>query len=281
MSHPLLDIDSVEETPERYLEKAGSVFARFDHTTQDSGNLSYGVQVGAERFFVKTAGLPDKGKAFMSHPERVELLRNAVRLGAGAEHPGLPPLYRAVESPNGPMLVYGWVAGELVRAPAEKRDDPQSAYRRFRALPVERRARAFDTAYEVHDLLAAQGWVAVDLYDGSLIYDFDAGRLYLVDLDHYHKGAFTNTMGRMFGSTRFMAPEEFELGAAIDQRTTVFTLGRLAAVFMGDGTLDAGGFGGGGALHAVVARACRPAPRERYGDVAEFYAAWKAARRER
>ena len=280
MAHPLLDIDTIDEAPEEYLHKIGSVFARFDHTTQDSGNLSYGVEAGDRRFFVKTAGLPGTGKAFMAHPERVALLRNAVRLNAEVEHAGVPPLYRIVESPAGPMLVYRWVEGELVRAAAERRGDPQSAYQRFGALPVEERARAFDTVYEVHALLATRGWVAVDLYDGSLIYDFGQKRLYLVDLDHYHKGVFTNAMGRMFGSTRFMAPEEFELGATIDQRTTVFTLGRLAAVFMGDGTLDAGTFAGGPALHAVVARACRPEPRERYTAVADFYTAWQAARQE-
>ncbi len=33
-------------------------------------------------------------------------------------------------------------------------------------------------------------------------------------------------MGRMFGSTRFMASEEFELGALIDEQTNVFVMGR-------------------------------------------------------
>ena len=40
-----------------YLNDAGRVFAVFDERTQDSGNISYGVDVGGQRFFVKTAGL--------------------------------------------------------------------------------------------------------------------------------------------------------------------------------------------------------------------------------
>jgi serine/threonine-protein kinase len=32
-----------------------------------------------------------------------------------------------------------------------------------------------------------------------------------------------------------MAPEEFEKGATIDERTTVFTLGRAAFVFLSEG----------------------------------------------
>ena len=92
--------------------------------------------------------------------------------------------------------------------------------------------------YDVHRRLAERGWIACDFYDGSVIYDFDRGVPHLVDLDNYQPGPFVNDMGRMFGSTRFMAPEEFTRGARIDERTTVFTMGRAAAVFLarhGDG----------------------------------------------
>lgn len=50
-------------------------------------------------------------------------------------------------------------------------------------------------------------------------------------------------------SLRFMAPEEFERGALIDERTTVFTMGRTAFVCLGDDI--------GGAMGEVVRRACR------------------------
>ena len=36
----------------------------------------------------------------------------------------------------GPMLVYDWVPGELLRAPPELRNDPATAHQRFRHLPV-------------------------------------------------------------------------------------------------------------------------------------------------
>jgi len=41
-----------------------------------------------------------------------------------------------------------------------------------------------------------------------------------------------------------MAPEEFELGALIDERTNVFVMGRTALVFLSDGTLNAEAFRG-------------------------------------
>ena len=54
MPHPLLDHDAVELAPEEYLRSVGTVFAEFGPLTQDSGNVSYGVQIGEERYFVYT-----------------------------------------------------------------------------------------------------------------------------------------------------------------------------------------------------------------------------------
>jgi serine/threonine-protein kinase len=75
--------------------------------------------------------------------------------------------------------------------------------------------------------------------------------VHIVDLDMYHQGPFTNEMGRMFGSKRFMAPEELELGAQIDERTTLFTMGRTAAVFLSDNSLEREPFRGSDALYEV------------------------------
>lgn len=71
-----------------------------------------------------------------------------------------------------------------------------------------------------------QGLGGRRLYDGCLLYDFTTKRLAVFDLDHYRQGPYENTVGRVFGSTRFMAPEEFERGRVIDERTTVFALAR-------------------------------------------------------
>jgi hypothetical protein len=75
-------------------------------------------------------------------------------------------------------------------------------------------------------------------------------------------------MGRMFGSRRFMVPEEFELGAPLDQRTTVFTLGRLVRHFTTHLTEDTGCFDGPAGFAAVVAQAGEPAPEDRFPTVA-------------
>ena len=264
----MTDDERIEQAPDAYLKAIGRIFAVFGEGTQDSGNVSYGVQVGPKRYFVKTAGRPDDPKPVLGHSGRVSLLRNAVVLSHGCSHRALPRLHQVIESPSGPLLFYRWVDGELVK----------KAIRRVRGLPASEVMGLLDVVYGLHHQLARSGWIAVDFYDGCMIYDFGRREVHLVDLDNYRNGPFTNEIGRMFGSTRFMAPEEFELGAPIDERTTVFTMGRTAAVLLSDSTLERGPFRGSDAQHEIIRRACRDDRSERFESMAEFHAAWMGAR---
>ena len=242
----------------------GHIFTVFGERTQGSGNISYGVEIGRKRYFVKTAGDPDNQKASLGHSERVGLLRNAIRLHSSYSHRVLPPLHQVIGSPSGPMLVYQWVNGDLIG----------QSLQRIRQLPAAEIVQVLDAVYELHLQLAQLGWIPVDFYDGCLVYDFERRQLHVVDLDHYRRPPFTNEMGRMFGSSRFMAPEEFQLGACIDERTTVFTMGRTAAVLLSDGTLERQPFRGNDPQYGVIRRACRENPAERFGGVADFHDAW-------
>ena len=266
--------------PADFLAGCGEVFATFDARTQDSGNVSFGVETGGRRWFVKTAGDPES-PAFLSHPERCALLHNAARLARDYAHEALPALHAVGECGWGPMLIYDWANGDLVGARMAQRANPTSAFQRFRRLPAAEIVSALDTILDVHAGLCARGWVACDFYDGALIYDFAARRLTLIDLDSYHPGPFVNEMGRLFGSERFMAPEEFKEGALIDERTTVFTLGRTMSVLLGDGTLAREAFRGTEAQHAAMAGACRADPDERFRSVADLASAWRADLRPR
>ncbi len=265
----MLDVASIDVEPDAYLASIGAVFARFE--TQDSGNVSYGVRAGEHRFFVKTAGRVHDPLPVLSHVARIELLRNAVEL-ARVSHAAMPALHRVIESPTGPMLVYDWFDGELLHARSADRDEPTSAFQRFRVLPVERIVACLDTVFDLHVVLVRTGWVAGDFYDGCLLYDFASAELRIIDLDNYHRGPYANTTGRMFGSARFMAPEEFTLGATIDERTTVFNFGRTAFVFLG----EPGAFRGSPTQLAAAARGCDPVPERRFATVADFTTAWRA-----
>ncbi len=267
MRPPFPDTDTTESDPLTLLESSGCVFATFDHRTQDSGNVSYGAEIDGRRYFVKTAGRPDNTKPFFDHAERVASIRNAVHLAQSASHRTLPKIHQVIESPTGPMLVYDWVDGDLVR----------NCLDRVRDLPASEVTALLTDIYDLHRHLVSLGWIAVDFYDGAMIYDFDHHRVHAIDLDSYHEGPFTNQMGRMFGSTRFMAPEEFELGATIDERTTVFTMGRTAAVLMSDGSLDRDPFKGTDTQYDVILKACANHPNDRIQTVAELHTTWTAA----
>jgi serine/threonine-protein kinase len=278
MSHPLLDVQRVGQVPADYLAAIGQVLTVFDERTQDSGNVSYCVLVDGQGFFVKTAGEHDDPRPFLSHAQRVDLLRNGVRVWESCRYAAMPRVYNVIETPAGPMVVSEWVEGELLRCPAEQRNEPNSAFQRFRRLPVERILHVLDVIYELHEVLAGQGWIAIDFYDGCILYDFARHNACIMDLDHYHLGPFTNEMGRMFGSSRFMAPEEFQHGARIDQRTNVFTMGRTAAILLGDGTLERGAFRGCDAAYEVIRKACDPERERRFASMAAFRGAWCAVR---
>lgn len=276
MSVPPDRID-VDVDVEAWLSSIGKVFARFDATTQDSGNISFGVQTDDCRWFVKTAG--DLGDpAGDGHAARAARLRNAIVLSRSLEHPALPRLRGVVEAPLGPALVYEWADGELLGTPPERRTDPTTAGARFRALSVSEVLAAIGTLTDLHVALADAGWVAGDLYLGCLIYDMATHALTVVDLDHYTRGPTRNTMGRMYGSTRLMPPEELTLGAAIDQRSTVFTLARITLSLLTDEALDRSKFRGSPSLLRVIDRATAADPDERYPDVASYAEAVRASR---
>ena len=60
--------DVISDEPEQYLRSVGTVFAEFGALTQGSGNVYYGVKIGEQRYFVKTAGRPDDPLPFLSQP---------------------------------------------------------------------------------------------------------------------------------------------------------------------------------------------------------------------
>lgn len=266
--NPFLSVQKIDQAPEAYLRENGRIFATFGENTQDSGNVSYGVAVEDARYFVKTAGYPNDPKPLLPHAERVKLLRTAIEIAKTVDHPALVTLHNVIESPDGPLLIYEWVSGDLVRNVME----------RFRQLPAADILALLDVVYELHAQLAAAGWIALDFYDGCLLYNFDTKIVRIMDLDTYQKRPFINQMGRLFGSSRFMSPEEFEKGARIDQRSNVFTLGRTAVNLLSDGSVNRAPFRANDALFAIIKRACQPEPEARYQTVESFYMAWQAAR---
>jgi serine/threonine-protein kinase len=269
MPHPLTEIEAIEVPVESYLGQVGEVFQAFRQ--QDSGTVSYGVLIGERRWFVKESG----------NPSIVESLRRALRLHTKVQHPALPRLRSSFRTPGGLALVYEWVPGEVLHDPRftreQRRWDPAHPHVRFRSLPVGEILEVLDTIFDVHVLLAGRGFVASDFYDGCIIYDFVGRRVSLCDLDEYREGPFVLELDRNYGSTRFMAPEEFRRGSTIDQVTNVFSLGRAATVLLCDGTESLDAWRGSDALREVVVRATTAERSQRHQSVREFVEEWHEA----
>lgn len=267
-NHPLLGIDRVEGPLAAYLARIGDVFRVFEK--QDSGCVAYGVRLPDrdERWFVKTA-IATEGRRSL---ERAWGFHQAVR------HPVIVPQVHRIALPEGLAVVMPWRDGQVLYDPAERgsrdRTTPGSPMARFRALPVARIEAAYARVLDAHLAVEAAGHVAVDLYDGALLYDFTSYETHLIDLDEYRPGPFVLDAERLPGSTRFMAPEEFERGAVIDTRTTVHVLGRTARLLLDAGDEERA-WRGTAAQLGVLERATRPDPAERFASVRGFAEAWR------
>jgi serine/threonine-protein kinase len=217
-------------------------------------------------------------------PQAVRWLRDAAVFHAAVRHPAIAAVVETFETPDGGFgLVEHWAPGEILvdgyDPSVPDRDAPGSPFQRFLALPADEIAAVIAQLIDAHVAVAAAGFVPVDLYDGCVIYDFEQRRLSLIDLDHYRRGPYVLEVDRQIGSTSVMAPEELERGATIDERSTVFTLGRFALVYLGCARHEPPArddFRGTQTQWAAALAATRPEPDHRLQTVAELAARWSA-----
>ncbi|MHB0999294.1 MAG: serine/threonine protein kinase [Armatimonadota bacterium] len=265
----------------RFLKDIGEVFAVFDE--QDSGNICFGVDNGHEKLFVKYAGA--RTIDFNGDPnDAVARLKKAVPLYDTLRHPSLIELQDDFPVNDGYAAVFTWFSGECLHShwaftPFEKYTHPDSPSCRHKHLSLDLRLDSMDTILAFHDHVALKGYVAIDFYDGSILYDFSHNITKICDIDFYNRQPYVNRMGRLWGSTRFMSPEEFEQGALIDEVTNVFNMGAAAFVLLG-GETDRSfeKWEAGEALYEVARKAINPDRNERYSSILAFRYAWNEAK---
>lgn len=258
-----------------WLAPFGQVFRVWDR--QDSGNLSFGLEIEAQRVFIKYAGATTA--EYAGHPaDAVKRLREAAHVYETLEHPLLVRMLDHFETQDGYAILFEWAKGQLLHPVGEEWNDyPNSAIARFRTLPIEDRIDAMEHILDFHAHVEKLGYVAIDFYDGSLIYDFDTGRITVCDIDFYRPAPYVNEMGRMWGSSRFMSPEEYELGAVIDSRTNVYNMGAMAFCLLG-GERDRSPelWDAGDELYDLALRAASPERSDRWESVDTMLEAWRS-----
>lgn len=262
-----VDFHLAESTDLSFIQQYGRVFRVFDEN--DSGNISFGVDDGHRRRFIKLAGASTMNA--MLSPEKASAnLRRTEQIHRNLSHPHIVRFLESFEHGRFFGLIFDWTDGGLLLRRIENQP-----LLRFKALPFNERLEAFDSVIDVVQHTHDSGYVAVDIYDASFIYDFERKQITICDIDAFERKPMVNTMGRMYGSTRFMSPEEFELGAVIDEITNVYTLGAVAFLLFGNEqkrtmeTWDAGDV-----RFEVAQRATSDRREERFASIAEFRIAW-------
>ncbi|GAK12418.1 protein kinase [Geomicrobium sp. JCM 19039] len=246
-----------EEHNFRWLKKHGRVFKVWDE--QDSGNLCFGVERNGVRRFIKYAGA--KPLKFIGNPEdAVARLEKAKLRYEFMKHANLVRLVHHEKVGDGYMLEFDWIEGVSLRKYS------------FETLPLHERLHMLTNIFTFHEHVEKKQFVAVDFYDASMIYDESSQTLKVCDIDLYEKIPYTNEMDRLWGSSRFMAPEEFQIGEELDARTNVYRMGATAFVLLGkDQSLAES------PIHKVAKRAMSKRKEDRFQTVKAFHDIWKQA----
>lgn len=99
---------------------------------------------------------------------------------------------------------------------------------KFKKLEISKRLDVVYKLFSFFETFINAGYVAVDFYDSSIIYNFEQDEATFCDIDLFRKLPTKNDLGKdYYGTKRLKAPEENELGATIDELTNEFTLGAI------------------------------------------------------
>lgn len=285
-----------EEHDFSFLSKYGKVFCAFDHN--DSGNISFGVAEGDKRFFIKVAGAHTT-ESCTEAKKAVEVLKNAMPLYESLKQlPNLIELIEHYEIEDLYIAVFKWAEGECLFDywnfdKYSKNTLIKSPYQKFKSLPIEKRLKSVRTMIEFLAHTEKMGYVAIDFYDGSIMYDFKNDITTICDIDFFRKKPTYNDMGENFwGTKRLKAPEEYSYGAVIDEVTNVFTLGALILNFFGNYTnndinqmyqrseffpCSFENWELSKELYEVVTKAASSDRNNRYSSITNFFASWNLA----
>ena len=250
-----------------FLNQYGKVFKIYDG--QDSGNLCFGVQQNDHRCFIKFAGAPTE--QYTGTPQAaIARLKATVPAYQDLEHPNLIKIIGAEETGGGYAVLFEWSDAECMG-----RMYPLSR-QKFLQMPRTTMLRVFQDILSFHAYVNEKGYVAIDFYDGSIMYDFTAEKTMICDIDFYTRMPYVNSVGRMWGSSRFMSPEEFEQGAIIDQVTNVYLMGATAFALFANYERTPDQWVLNETLYHVALKAVHSERSRRQQSVQQFISEWNA-----
>ena len=161
-----------------FMKEYGTVFKVYDD--QDSGNICFGTEKDGQRYFVKFAGAPTE--QYGGDPaDAISRLKATLPIYSDLKHENLIELIEAKEIGDGFAMVFKWADGDCMG-----RMYP-AAYRRFIQLPINDRLAVFSDILSFLECVVSRNYVAIDFYDGSIMYDFVNGKTTICDIDLFRK----------------------------------------------------------------------------------------------
>lgn len=252
-----------------FLSEYGKVFKVFDE--QSSGNISFGIVNGDRRYFLKFAGA--QPEMYNNEPaDAVDRLKYATQVYQDLKHPNLIKFIKAEEIGDGYAALFEWedaIGIEPLYSPE---------YIRFMEMPTENKTQAFEEIMGFHAYIASKGYVAIDFYDGSILYNYDYNKVIICDIDFYQKSPYIGDLGIICGSVRFSSPEERESGAIMDEITNVYTMGAIAFMLFSSSDRSPEAWTLNMALYDVAKKAVSDDRNLRQQSIAELIAEWRAAK---
>ena len=263
-----------ESEPIELAQTLGKVF--WSSQNKESGFSYFGIKSQKNSYFAKSiSGKSSYQEKATPWPSLAQQIRNGFQVAKELNSSLSARPVSLFETNTGPMSVFEWIEGENLYQEAKIRSASTSATVRFLSLPSEKLKDCFTRILKVHSRLDHLGWIAGDLYDGSLIYDFSRDKIFVIDFDYYHKGSFENSIGILPGSSRFRAPEESILGAEICSSTTVFTLARLGLYILTRGSFELEHFIGSDDQANLLTQSTEKRKEDRVGNPTGLLNLWK------
>lgn len=228
-------IDNIEFKLKEYQDFSqvndyGIVFSVIDET--GSGCISFGVQKDNKKYFIKIAGAKTV-EAEISEQDSIDLLKDAVEKYKNIHHKNLIKYIDSFDINEFFAVIFEYADGECLfdhwNFEKYKNDSTLiTPIQKFKKLEISKRLDVVYKLFSFFETFINAGYVAVDFYDSSIIYNFEKDEATFCDIDLFRKLPTKNDLGKdYYGTKRLKAPEENELGATIDELTNEFTLGAI------------------------------------------------------
>jgi len=277
-TEPIYQIDGVsyklrEPYDFSFLKKYGKVFKVFDE--RPSGNISFGIQNGDKRYFVKFAGAKTVHyNEFNGDPQSaIARLKESACVYQDLAYNNMIKFVNAEEIGGGYATVFIWEDASGL----EMFNTPE--YLKFMQMPIEKRVKAFEDIITFHAYVAAKGYVAIDFFEGSIMYDYDKNQTIICDLDFYRKSPYIGDLGVICHSGRLASPEERVADEVMDEITNVYTMGAIAFSLLSYCVRTPEVWPLNKALYDVVKRAVSDERSKRQQSINQLIEEWKAAKR--